>query len=96
MGGLKRSGVDSPLCSSRACLHTAFIAISVHCMFDGDGGGGDSSAGGLLVINSNSIYLGASDREDQECTQYPQLWGMGQGGGAGRGGGGSSHFPIQI
>ena len=27
-GGLKRSGVVPPLCSSRACLHTAFIAFS--------------------------------------------------------------------
>ena len=26
--GLKRSGVDPPLSSSRACLHTAFIAFS--------------------------------------------------------------------
>eukprot|EP00670_Eutreptiella_braarudii_P012983 CAMPEP_0174321666 /NCGR_PEP_ID=MMETSP0810-20121108/10478_1 /TAXON_ID=73025 ORGANISM="Eutreptiella gymnastica-like, Strain CCMP1594" /NCGR_SAMPLE_ID=MMETSP0810 /ASSEMBLY_ACC=CAM_ASM_000659 /LENGTH=64 /DNA_ID=CAMNT_0015433207 /DNA_START=68 /DNA_END=262 /DNA_ORIENTATION=+ len=28
MRDLKRSGVDLPLCSSRACLHTAFIAKS--------------------------------------------------------------------
>ena len=33
-GALKRSGVDPPLCYSRACLHTAFIASSVHCVFD--------------------------------------------------------------
>ena len=26
--------MDPPLCSSRACLHTAFIAFSVHCVFD--------------------------------------------------------------
>ena len=32
--GLKRSGVDPPLSSSRACLHKAFIAFSVHCVFD--------------------------------------------------------------
>ena len=32
-GDLKRSGVDPPLSSSRACLHTAFIAFA-------DGGGG--------------------------------------------------------
>ena len=32
--GLQRSGVGLPLCSSRACLPTAFIAISVHCVFD--------------------------------------------------------------
>ena len=32
--GLKRSGVDPPLRSSRACLHTAFIAFSFHCVFD--------------------------------------------------------------
>ena len=25
--------MDLPLCSSRACLHTAFIAISVHTTF---------------------------------------------------------------
>ena len=30
---LNRSGVDPPLCHSRACVHTAFIAISVQCMF---------------------------------------------------------------
>ena len=29
-GGLKSSGVDPPLCSSRACLHPAFTAFSVH------------------------------------------------------------------
>ena len=28
--GAQRSGVDPPLCSSRACLHTAFTAIPVH------------------------------------------------------------------
>ena len=33
-GGLKRSGVDPPPCFSRACLPTAFIAISVHCVFE--------------------------------------------------------------
>ena len=32
--GLQRSGADSPLSSSRACLHTALIAVSVLCMFD--------------------------------------------------------------
>ena len=26
--------MDPPLCSSRACLHTAFIASSVHCVLD--------------------------------------------------------------
>ena len=31
--GLQRSSVHPPLCSSRACLHTAFIAFSVLCMF---------------------------------------------------------------
>ena len=30
--GLKRSGVDPPFCSSRACLHTAFTAVSVRFM----------------------------------------------------------------
>ena len=30
--GRKRSGVDPPLTSSHACLHTAFIAFSVHCL----------------------------------------------------------------
>ena len=29
LGGLRRSGVDPPLCSSRACLHTASIVFSV-------------------------------------------------------------------
>ena len=38
-GGLKRSGVDPPLSSSHACLHTAFIAFSVHCMSLGGGAG---------------------------------------------------------
>ena len=33
-GGLKRSGVDPPLCSSRACLPTAFIAFSVPFVCD--------------------------------------------------------------
>ena len=33
-GGLQRSGVDPPLSSSGAGLHTAFIATSVHCVFD--------------------------------------------------------------
>ena len=28
-GGLQRSGVDPPLCSSRACLHGAFPVISL-------------------------------------------------------------------
>ena len=32
--GFKRLGVDLPLSSSRACLRTAFIAFSVHCVFD--------------------------------------------------------------
>ena len=32
---LKKSGVDLPLCCSCACLHTAFIAISVHSVFQG-------------------------------------------------------------
>ena len=31
-GASKRSGVDPPLSSSRACLHTAFIAVL--CVFD--------------------------------------------------------------
>ena len=26
--------MDPPLCSSHACLHTAFIVISVHCVFN--------------------------------------------------------------
>ena len=34
MGVLKRSGVAPQRCSSRACLHTAFIAFSVYCVFD--------------------------------------------------------------
>ena len=33
-GGLERSGVGPPLSPSRACLHKAFIAFSVHCVFD--------------------------------------------------------------
>ena len=33
-GALQRSGVGLPLCSSRACLHTAFIAFSVHSVFN--------------------------------------------------------------
>ena len=32
--GLQRSSVVPPLGSSRACLHTAFVAISVHCAFN--------------------------------------------------------------
>ena len=32
--GLKRSGVALPLCSSRACVPTALIAVSVHCVSD--------------------------------------------------------------
>ena len=31
---LKKSGVDPPLCSSRACIHTAFIAFSVPFTFN--------------------------------------------------------------
>ena len=30
--GPQRSGVDPPLSSSRACLPTAFIAFSIHCV----------------------------------------------------------------
>ena len=36
--GLQRSGLDPPLCSSRACLHTAFIAFSVPLVTRGEGG----------------------------------------------------------
>ena len=32
--GLQRSCADPPLCSSRACLHTAFIAFSVPIVFE--------------------------------------------------------------
>ena len=39
--GLKRLGVDPPMCSSRACLRAAFTAILLHRW----GGGGQSFKG---------------------------------------------------
>ena len=34
LGPQKRSGMDPPLCSGRACLHTAFLVFPVHSVFD--------------------------------------------------------------
>ena len=60
-GELKRSGVDPPLCSSRACLHPAFIAFSVAFVYNGPlkarGGGG----GRLGLQNLSSGAFGGNN-----------------------------------
>ena len=50
--GPQRSGVGPPLSSSRACLHTAFIAVSV---LGGGGGDLDRGAAGLWGVGSRDF-----------------------------------------
>ena len=61
--GLQRSGVDPPLCSSRACLHTAFIAISVPLQCDSRLLASDPLCRSLSSLNGvgmlGSLVLGA-------------------------------------
>ena len=70
--GLKRSGVDTPLCPSRACLHTAFIAFSVPFEFggsrDGYGPCNISLAGPANAWGYNQSVTSASGSDGRYST----------------------------
>ena len=62
---LQRSGVDLPLCSSRTCLHTAFMAISVPlcCSLS-------SQSVLLLATLSHSPFSHFQSRGQRLCTVW--------------------------